>query len=87
MKHAMEIKIAIELAKMISKKYSENLLKIFIINETWHIKIVYNMLLPFLSYRVKKIIHFSGEIEVIGNENLIDEIIMRYWSDKKVKGR
>jgi hypothetical protein len=81
MKHAIEIKMAIELAKMISNEYSENLLKIFIINETWHIKFVYYTLLPFLRDRVKKIIHFSGEVDV--NDNCIDKILLKYWKEEK----
>lgn len=87
MKQAMEIKMAIELAMMISNEYSENLLKIFIINETWHIKIVYNTLLPFLTDRVTKIIYFIGDIESKCNDNLVEDIIVSYKNNKKVKGR
>jgi hypothetical protein len=54
-KHAMEIKIAISLAKLINY-YSKNLKKIVILNPTWHIHVTLKLVLPFLSNDVKKLI-------------------------------
>jgi hypothetical protein len=59
--HAMEINVAIELAKLISNKFSKNLKKIIIINPTFYIQIIHKMILPFLNNKVKDIIEINNE--------------------------
>ena len=56
MKHAMEIKIATSLAKLINDNYSKNLKKLVILNPTWHIRTILTIVSPFLSDDVKKLI-------------------------------
>lgn len=60
--HAMQANVAIELAKLISNKFSKNLKKIIIINPTFYIKITHKMLMPFLNSKVKDIIEINYEI-------------------------
>lgn len=55
-KHLFEIGVAINLAKLINKYYSHNLCKILIINPTWHIKTLIEIVSPFLNKRLKSII-------------------------------
>ena len=59
--HAMEINVAIELAKLISNKFSKNLKKIIIINPTFYVQIIHKMILPFLNNKVKDIIEINNE--------------------------
>ena len=59
--HAMEINVAIELAKLISNKFSKNLKKIIIINPTFYIQIIHKTILPFLNNKVKDIIEINNE--------------------------
>uniref|UniRef100_A0A6C0JWP9 CRAL-TRIO domain-containing protein n=1 Tax=viral metagenome TaxID=1070528 RepID=A0A6C0JWP9_9ZZZZ len=47
--HALQIKVAVELAKLISNKFSVNLKKIIIINPTLYIRMTHTFLLPFLN--------------------------------------
>ena len=63
--HAMEINVAIELAKLISNKFSNNLKKIIIINPTFSIKIIHKMILPFLNNKVKDIIEINYETKCV----------------------
>ena len=63
--HAMEINVAIELAKLISNKFSNNLKKIIIINPTFYIKIIHKMILPFLNNKVKDIIEINYETKCV----------------------
>ena len=63
--HAMEINVAIELAKLISNKFSENLKKIIIINPTFYIQIIHKMILPFLNNKVKDIIEINYETKCV----------------------
>jgi len=58
MKHLMEINVGIQLAKLITNKFSHNLVKIIIVNPTWHIKIVLNTVYPFLNNHIKSIITY-----------------------------
>ena len=55
-KHAMEIKIATSLAKLINDNYSKNLKKLVILNPTWHIRATLKIVSPFLSDHVKNLI-------------------------------
>ena len=57
----MQTKVAMELAKLISNKFSKNLKKIIIINPTLYIKITHKMLMPFLNNKVKDIIEINYE--------------------------
>jgi hypothetical protein len=60
-KHAMQTDVAIELAKLISNKFSTNLKKIIIINPTFYITITHKMLMPFLNKKVRDIIVINYE--------------------------
>jgi hypothetical protein len=59
--HAIQINVAIELAKLISNKFSKNLKKIIIINPTFYITTTYKLIMPFLNNKVKDIIEINYE--------------------------
>jgi hypothetical protein len=59
--HAIQTSVAIELAKLISTKFSKNLKKIIIINPTFYITITHKMIMPFLNNKVKNIIEINHE--------------------------
>lgn len=61
--HAMQTTVAIEVAKLISNKFSKNLKKIIIINPTGYITITHSLLLPFLSNKLKDIIEINYEFK------------------------
>jgi len=61
LKHAMQTNVAIELAKLISNKFSKNLKKIIIINPTFYITMTHKMLIPFLNEKVKNMIEMNYE--------------------------
>jgi hypothetical protein len=61
--HAMQTNVAIELAKLISNKFSKNLKKIIIINPTFYITITHKMLIPFLSNKVRDIIEINYDLK------------------------
>lgn len=69
LKHAMQTSVAMELAKLISNKFSAKLKKIIIINPTFYITLTHKLLLPFLSQRVASLIEVNHEyktpIEII----------------------
>ena len=48
-KHALEIQTGIGIAKLVMSKYTHNLIEIKIINPTWHIKTMLNVIWPFLN--------------------------------------
>lgn len=58
MKHLLEINVGIQLAKLITNKFSHNLVSIVVINPTWHIKTVIELIYPFLNNHIKSIITF-----------------------------
>ena len=60
-KHAMQTNVAIELAKLITNKFSKNLRKIIIINPTFYITLTHKLLIPFLSDKVRDIIEINHE--------------------------
>lgn len=60
--HAMQTSVAIELAKLISNKFSTNLAKIIIINPTFYITFIHKMLMPFLNTSVKDIIEINYKL-------------------------
>jgi hypothetical protein len=70
LKHFIQINLAIKLAKLITSKFSKNLLKIIIINPTCYILSTYNILLPFLTKDIKDVVVFKNEYKEI-NEILI----------------
>jgi hypothetical protein len=60
--HAMQANVAVELAKLISNKFSKNLKKIIIINPTFYITLTHKMIMPFLNSKVRDIIEINYEI-------------------------
>ena len=63
--HAMQTNVAIELAKLISNKFSKNLKKIIIINPTFYITITHKMIMPFLNNKVRDIIEINYETKCV----------------------
>ena len=59
--HAMQINVAIELAKLISNKFSKNLKKIIIINPTFYITTTHKMIISFLNNKVRDLIEINYE--------------------------
>jgi hypothetical protein len=59
--HAIQTRVAIELAKLISNKFSKNLKKIIIINPTVYITVTHKMIMPFLNDKVRDIIEINYE--------------------------
>jgi len=59
--HALQINVAIEITKLITKKFSTNLNKIIIINPTFYITMTYNVVMPFLNETIKNIIEINYE--------------------------
>ena len=57
--HAVQTTVAIELAKLITQKFSNNLKKIIIINPTFYVTIMHDLLLPFLNKKIKSIIEIN----------------------------
>lgn len=70
LKHFLQIEVAIELSKLISSKFSNNLKKIIIINPSGYVSAVYAILKPFLNNKITSIIEINYEIKSI-NEILI----------------
>ena len=60
--HAMQTTVAIELAKLITSKFSKNLKRIVIINPTFFVKMTHTMVMPFLSDEVKRIIEINPKL-------------------------
>ena len=58
--HSLEIGIGIKLIDIISK--SERLQKIMIINPTIYLNMIYTILYPFLSERLRDIIEFNTDV-------------------------
>jgi len=71
--HAMQTKVGIELAKLISNRFSKNLKKIIIINPTIYITVTHKLIMPFLSIKMKSIIEMNYETkrpeEIIFTQN------------------
>jgi hypothetical protein len=69
MKHFLQIDVGIELAKLISKKFSKNLQKIIIINPNIYISSVYKIVNPFLNEKLRSIVelnyHFKTTTDII----------------------
>lgn len=58
-KHIMYPSIAVQLAKLISNKFSSNLQKIIIINPTFYINFTYKIVTPFLNSNVLSVIEMD----------------------------
>ena len=63
LKHFLQIDVAIELAKLITTKFSDNLKKIIIINPTDYVFFVYSIVKPILTNKIKSIIEINYEIK------------------------
>jgi hypothetical protein len=63
--HAMQTNVAIELAKLISNKFSKNLKKIIIINPTFYITITHKLIMPFLTNKIRDIIELNYETKIV----------------------
>jgi hypothetical protein len=59
-KHIIEIDVATSLARLISSKYSESLQKIIIINPSFVVTIMLNIVKPFLSKKIQSLIVIDG---------------------------
>ena len=59
--HVMQTNVAIELAKLISNKFSNNLKKIIIINPTVYITLIHKIIMPFLNNKTRDIIEIDYE--------------------------
>jgi hypothetical protein len=60
MNHATEFRLAIDMAKLITKTHGDTLTQIHIINPTIYIKITINVIWPFLSDHIKSIIVYDS---------------------------
>jgi hypothetical protein len=65
MKHFLQISVGIELAKLISTKFSNNLQKIIIINPNMYILYVYRLVKPFLNKKLRSVIEMNYECKNI----------------------
>ena len=59
--HALQINVAVEIAKLITNKFSTNLKKIIIINPTFYITMTHKVVIPFLNETIKNIIEINYE--------------------------
>ena len=67
LKHFLEMQVAIELAKLISSKFSKNLKKIIIINPTFYVSSTYNIIRPFLNEKLKSIIEINTDYKLVSD--------------------
>lgn len=58
-KHLLEINVGIQLSKLITQKYSHNLKKIIVINPSYNIKLIFNLLSPFLTPYIRSLIYLE----------------------------
>jgi hypothetical protein len=68
--HATQINVAIELAKLISNKFSKNLKKIIIINPTCYITMIHKIIMPFLNKKINDIVEINYETKCIEDLSL-----------------
>jgi hypothetical protein len=61
MEHFLQIEVGIELAKLISSKFSNKLKKIIIINPNIYISSVYSLVYPFLNEKLRSVIEMNYE--------------------------
>jgi hypothetical protein len=72
LKHFLQIQVAIELAKLISLKFSKNLKRIIIINPTFYVSSTYNVIGSFLNEKIKSIIEINSSYKSVSD--VIDKI-------------
>jgi hypothetical protein len=73
LKHLMQPSVGIGLGKLISKKYSNSLDKICIINPNWYIYSMCSIVWPFLSKKIReKIIYDNEKFKFQENKNNIE---------------
>jgi hypothetical protein len=65
--HFLQIEVAVELAKLISSKFSNNLKKIIIINPTLYVSSIYNIITPFLNEKIKSIIEINNDFKIMND--------------------
>lgn len=63
MAHFLQIEVGIELAKLISSKFSGNLKKIIIINPNIYISSVYSLVYPFMNEKLRSIIDMNYDFK------------------------
>mgnify|MGYP001175049477 FL=1 len=61
MKHFMQPQVGIGLGELISKKYSTNLEKIYVINPNWYIYSMTTIIWPFLNEKMRTIIVYDSK--------------------------
>jgi hypothetical protein len=69
-KHLLEIEVGIKLTKLITQKYSHNLKKIIVINPSWNIKLILELLYPFLNKYIRskiKILEKTALDDIVAN--------------------
>ena len=66
-KHSLQINVAIQLAKIISRKFSNNLKKIIIINSSSYVSSIYNIVKPFLNNNIQSTIEFNYNFKSIND--------------------
>jgi len=59
MRHSMEIRLAIDMAKLITRSHGDSLVKVYVINPTFFIQIIVNAIWPFLSHHIRSIIVYD----------------------------
>jgi len=63
MKHFLQIEVGIELAKLISSKFSNKLKKIIIINPNLYISSLYKLVYPFMNEKLRSIVEINYEFK------------------------
>lgn len=61
MRHALEVKTGVGIAKLITNKFGKNLDEVIIINPTWHIKLMLAVVYPFLTDDTKNRVKVLGD--------------------------
>jgi hypothetical protein len=61
-KHLLEINVGIQLTKLIVQKHSHNLKKIIVINPSWNIKLVLDLVYPFLNNNLRSKIDIRDQL-------------------------
>jgi hypothetical protein len=61
MRHAIEIRLAIDMAKLITQSHGDSLVQVCVINPTIFIHIVVNAIWPFLSSHIRSIIVYDSD--------------------------
>ena len=67
LKHFLQMQVAIELAKLISLKFSKHLKRIIIINPSLYVSSTYNIIRPFLNEKIKSIIEINYDYKLVSD--------------------